>query len=63
MKTRIKKRSIFRFRMKLKTGKSDISSKKEEIITKPVSSLNNHLDLTELEIDSRKIHYGYFNEY
>lgn len=27
------------------------------------SSLSKHLDLTELEIDSRKIQYGYFNQY
>lgn len=27
------------------------------------SSLSKHLDLTELEIDNRRIQYGYFNQY
>lgn len=47
--------------VRIELKKTNPRINKEKIKNK--SDLRNNLDLTELEIESRKIHYGYFNEY
>ena len=47
--------------VRIELKKTNPRVKKEKIKTK--SDLRNNLDLTELEIESRKVEYGYFNKY